>query len=222
MKQLIIAIDGPAASGKSTVAKMVAKKLNYRYLDTGAMYRCYTLFVLNNNIDPNDEEEVSKHVKEASIEVGNGKAFLNNVEVTNEIRNQEVTGAVSKVCSYAAVRSHMVDEQRRLANDGTSGVVLDGRDIGTFVFPNADLKIFLTASYEVRALRRYHEFASKNIKTTLEQIKEDLYQRDKADSTRAISPLSIAYDAIYLDNSVMNAEETADYILAKAKEIIGE
>lgn len=219
MKQMIIAIDGPAASGKSTVAKTVAKALGYRYLDTGAMYRCYTLFVINRNIDSYNEEEVGRHVHEARIEVNGSQAFLNGKEVTKDIRSTQVTSLVSKVCSYAAVRAYMVEEQRRLANDGKSGVVLDGRDIGTYVFPNADLKIFLTASYEVRANRRYLENIERGINTSLEEIKTDLLRRDKEDSTREISPLSIAYDAIYLDNSAMNTDETAQFVLDRFKEI---
>ena len=199
MKRLIIAIDGPAGSGKSSTAKLLAKKLGYNYIDTGAMYRCITLYCLKNNIDVNDEESINNSLDKCNIDVSGDYFFLNDEDVTEQIRSKEVTFNVSKVCSYAKVREEMVKMQRLLAKNG--GVVLDGRDIGTVVFPNADIKFYLTADLEVRALRRYQENRIRNIDMTLEEVMEDIKRRDEKDSTRLISPLKKAKDAIELDTS---------------------
>lgn len=220
MKNYIIAIDGPAASGKSTVAKIIAKRLNFNYLDTGAMYRALTLFVLENNIDPNDEKTIDNIVENVKVDINGSTTLLNGKNVSNEIRSNPVTAHVSKVCAYASVRSHMVDEQRRIANSSDTGVILDGRDIGTNVFPNATLKIFLTASYDVRANRRYLDNKERNIESNLEELKADLIRRDKADSSRPIAPLKQAEDAFLLDNSNMSIDETADFIINKFNERI--
>lgn len=205
MKRLIIAIDGPAASGKSSTAKLLAKKLGYNYIDTGAMYRCITLYVLQNNINPDDEAEIAKNLPNCNIEVSGDYFFLNDQDVSKEIRSKEVTFNVSKVCSYASVREAMVKMQRELAKNG--GVILDGRDIGTVVFPHADIKIYQTADLEVRALRRYQENRIRNIDMSLEEVMADIKRRDEKDSTRSISPLKKAKDAIVIDTSKFSSVE---------------
>lgn len=205
MKRLIIAIDGPAASGKSSTAKLLAKKLGYNYIDTGAMYRCITLFVLQNNINPDDEETIKSNLKNCKIEVSGDYFFLNDEDVSEAIRSKDVTYNVSKVCSYASVREAMVKMQRDLAKNG--GVILDGRDIGTVVFPNADIKIYQTADLEVRALRRYQENRIRNIDMSLEEVTQDIARRDEKDSTRSISPLKKANDAITIDTSKFSSVE---------------
>lgn len=221
MKRLIIAIDGPAASGKSSTAKLLAKKLGYNYIDTGAMYRCITLYVLKNNIDPDDEEAIGNSLKNCKIDVSGDYFFLNDEDVSDAIRSKEVTFHVSKVCSYAKVREEMVRMQRELAKNG--GVILDGRDIGTVVFPNADLKIYQTADLEVRALRRYQENNIRNIDMTLEEVTQDIKRRDEKDSTRAISPLKKADDAITIDTSKFSSvEKNVEAILALVKEKLTE
>ena len=205
MKRLIIAIDGPAGSGKSSTAKLLAKKLGYNYIDTGAMYRCVTLHVLNNNIDVNNEEGIAKLLDTCNIEVSGDYFFLNDEDVTEKIRSKDVTYNVSKVCSYQVVRNKMVTMQRHLARNG--GVILDGRDIGTVVFPNADVKFYLTANLEVRALRRYQENRIRGIDMSLEEVMQDIKRRDEKDSTRQISPLKKAEDAIELDTSRFSGVE---------------
>ena len=223
MGNIIIAIDGPAASGKSTVAKNLATLLNYNYLDTGAMYRCMTLFVLENNIDPLDEKTNDKYVEKVSVEIDGPKSYLNGKDVSDVIRNTEVTKWVSTVCAYRSVRFHMVDEQRRMAAKGNKGVILDGRDIGSNVFPNADVKFYLTASYDVRAQRRFLENQKRGMcDMTLDELKEDLIRRDKADSSRPIAPLTIAKDAIIIDNTNLNIEETTQCLLNIIKEKVHE
>lgn len=221
MKRLIIAIDGPAASGKSSTAKLLAKKLGYSYIDTGAMYRCITLYVLKNNINPDDEEAISDSLKNCKIEVSGDYFFLNEEDVSEAIRSKDVTYHVSKVCSYAKVREEMVRMQRELAKNG--GVILDGRDIGTVVFPNADLKIYQTADLEVRALRRYQENNIRNIDMTLEEVMQDIKRRDEKDSTRAISPLKKAKDAITIDTSKFSSvEKNVEAILTLVREKLNE
>ncbi len=209
----IIAIDGPAASGKSSVAKIIASRLGFSYLDTGAMYRAYTLYCLENKIDVNDKDEVEKYVNNIMISFHKTKIYMNSKDVTLEIRSNEVTSNVSVVCAYPKVREYMVNEQRRIAKEDKNGVVLDGRDIGTVVFPNANLKIFLEADYTTRALRRMEDNKKLNIQKSLEETIEDLKIRDKKDSTREHSPLCKASDAITIDNSSMTLEETADKII---------
>jgi len=221
MKKLIIAIDGPAASGKSSAAKVLAKRLGYRYLDTGAMYRALTLYVLNNHIDPNDEPMVIEALKNCKIDVSDNYFFVNDEDVTKDIRSKEVTLHVSKVCSYKGVRDYMVAQQRELAKAG--GVVLDGRDIGTVVFPHADLKFYQTASVEARALRRYQENQAKGINMSLDEVKEDIIRRDYIDSTREHSPLRKADDAILIDSSSsMNPENNVEVMLNYVRDLLGE
>lgn len=219
MSKLIIAIDGPAASGKSTVSKVVAKKLGLSYIDTGAMYRCMTLFTLRNNISPDDEDAIRELLPDCNIVFEGSKCIMNGEDVSLAIRQNDVTLHVSQVCAYKDVREHMVKLQRKMGEAGN--VILDGRDIGTNVFPNADVKIFLSAPVKARALRRFLENKAKGIHISYDDLVLDLERRDYADSTRAIAPLRQAEDAIYLDNSNLNIEETANKIVEIIKEKTG-
>lgn len=218
MRKITIAIDGPAASGKSTVAKEVAKALNYIYIDSGAMYRALTLKALNNKIDVRDEESLVKMTKETAILLKDQKIYLDNEDVTSKIRSRAVTNNVSAVCSYAGVREEMVNLQKEYGELG--GIVMDGRDIGTTVFPNAELKIFQIASVEERANRRYIEDSKKGIEHDLETLKKEIELRDYKDSTRAVSPLKKADDAIELDTSNLEINEVVEQIVKLAKKII--
>lgn len=218
MRKITIAIDGPAASGKSTVAKEVAKALNYIYIDSGAMYRALTLKALNNKIDVRDEESLVKMTKETAILLKDQKIYLDNEDVTSKIRSRAVTNNVSAVCSYAGVREEMVNLQKEYGELG--GIVMDGRDIGTTVFPNAELKIFQIASVEERANRRYIEDSKKGIEHDLETLKKEIELRDYKDSTRAVSPLKKADDAIELDTSNLEINEVVEKIVKLAKKII--
>ena len=215
MKRITIAIDGPAASGKSTVAKEVAKALNYIYIDSGAMYRALTLKALRNKINVHDEEALVKMTKDSKIELKNQKIYLDNEDVSEDIRRLDVTNNVSTVCSYAGVRDEMVNLQKEYGKKG--GIVMDGRDIGTTVFPDAELKIFQTASVEQRANRRYAENVLKGISCDLETLKREIEIRDFKDSTREISPLRQAIDAIVLDTSFLAPEDVTQKIVELAK-----
>lgn len=214
-KPLSIAIDGPAAAGKSTIAKLVAKKLNYIYVDTGAMYRALTWDVLRHSGDPKDAAQV--HERLMSIEIGlqNGPqgqdVLVDGQVVTGEIRSPEVTQAVSTVSQHASVREELVRRQKRLAQQG--GVVMDGRDIGTVVMPDAEVKIYMTASVDERARRRYEENRAKGFVSDLETLKAEIAARDKADTEREVSPLRKAADAVEVDTSHRTIEETAGEIL---------
>lgn len=220
LKGLKIAIDGPAAAGKSTIAKITAEKLKYTYIDTGAMYRALTYKALEQRIDMDNGMALGKLLNETSILLVPAEAGqvvkVDGVDVSDAIRSSEVTAAVSKVAAHEEVRLLMVEKQRLLANE--SGVVMDGRDIGTHVLPNAELKIFMTASVEERALRRYAENKARGIETPLETLKEEIRNRDEADSNRAASPLKQAEDAILLDTTSMTIEEVAKEISRLAKE----
>ena len=213
--RLQIAIDGPASAGKSTVAKLVAKKLNYIYCDTGAMYRCVTLKALNQKLDLNDETKIEDMLKSTKIDFKPGnpvqKVFLDGMEVTEDIRQNDVTRNVSTIAAQKAVRAILTKWQRHLAEDG--GIVMDGRDIGSAVLPNAQVKIFLVASVDERAQRRYKENKSKGIPTDLEQLKKDIALRDHKDSTRKISPLTKAADAIEIDTTSMSIDDVVNEIL---------
>ena len=219
MKQLIVAIDGPAGAGKSTIAKKVAEALGYIYLDTGAMYRAVTLQFLESQ-QPFSEELVTRLAQEAKItfqrEPGLNRVYLAGKEVTEAIRSQEVTGQVSLVAAVGGVREAMVDAQRELGKAG--GVVLDGRDIGTVVFPQADVKVFLTASVEERARRRFLELQEKGVAVKLEDLAKDIARRDKFDSEREIAPLKCADNAHYLDSSHMDIPMVVNAILKLCKE----
>lgn len=212
-KKLIIAIDGHASCGKSTFAKMIAKDLGYIYIDSGAMYRAVTLHSMRKGLTGKtgtDRESIIKELPSISIRFSFNsdsdkyETFLNNENVEAEVRSIEVSGYVSEVSRIAEVRNRMVELQR---NIGTfRGIVMDGRDIGTVVFPDADIKIFLTASVEVRAMRRFLELEEKGVDANLKEIKMNIEERDKIDSTREISPLRRAEDALLLDNSNMTTE----------------
>lgn len=219
MRKIVVAIDGPAGAGKSTIAKLAAEKLGYAYIDTGAMYRSVAWKFLQTGkefaedfISNLSQTMVIEFRPEAKV----NRVFVDGVEVTNAIRTPEVTGIVSKVAAIGAVREAMVDQQRRMGEIG--GVLMDGRDIGTVVFPNAELKVFLTASVEERASRRYKEMVAKGEQVDFEQLKADIAFRDKQDSERAISPLKQAEDAIYLDTSDMNIDQVVAKIMSLVEE----
>lgn len=210
-KQLIIAIDGPAAAGKSTIAKIIAKKYGYTYIDTGAMYRSVALYTKNLGIDWQDEVAVSNALLSMSLEMTpQSEVFLNDEDVTSAIRQNDISMGASFVSRYQAVREHCVELQRQMASRG--GVVLDGRDIGTVVLPNADLKIYQIASVEARATRRHQENLQKNISSNYEEIKKEIEQRDYEDMHRTISPLKKADDAIELDTSNLSIDEVVDKV----------
>lgn len=217
MRKKIIALDGPAGAGKSSVSKMVAKRLNCTYLDTGAMYRAITYEALKRNIS--EEKEIVQMVENLNMDIcakeDTMHVFIEGEDITQYLRTSEVSSNVSRVSAFQGVRNAMVKLQRKVAEKGNA--VLDGRDIGTVVLPDADLKIFLTASVHTRALRRYKEL--KDTDTTLERIEEEIKRRDNLDMTRKISPLRKADDAILLDNSDLTLEETADKIISYWKKV---
>ncbi len=209
-----IAIDGPAAAGKSTIAKMVAEKLGYTYIDTGSMYRALAHKALSRSIDTTNGEELKNLLQETEIvlvpsETGQA-VIVDGVDVTEDLRTQQVTAHVSAVAVHPGVRQLMVDKQRQLA-EGT-GVVMDGRDIGTAVLPHAELKIFMTASVEERAMRRHIENNERGIETSLEELQAEISERDRADSEREVSPLKQAEDAVLIDTTSMSIEEVARQI----------
>ena len=210
-----IAIDGPAGAGKSTIAKKIASELGYIYVDTGAMYRAMALFLLNKKIDPNDTQAVSSNCEDADITIryenSEQVVYLNGENVNGFIRNEQVGNMASLTSANPDVRKKLVQLQQKLAAD--TDVVMDGRDIGTCVLPDADLKIFLTASSRVRAERRYNELTAKGEKCDIDVIENDIMERDHQDMTREISPLVAADDAILLDSSYFTIEEVADAII---------
>ncbi|KAA0766835.1 (d)CMP kinase [Bacillus sp. SH5-2] len=214
-KRISIAIDGPAAAGKSTVAKVVAKKLSYVYIDTGAMYRTITYAALERKVDIENEEKLMEVVRNVNIEFQQGEnsqlVFLNGQDVSEVIRTPEVTNQVSIVAKHRLVREEMVRRQQALAKKG--GVVMDGRDIGTHVMPDAEVKIFMLASVEERAERRHLENINKGFDSNLEQLKEEIAQRDKLDSEREVSPLKKADDALELDTTSLSIEEVVQKIM---------
>jgi cytidylate kinase len=218
MRKITIAIDGPAASGKSTVAKEVAKALNYIYIDSGAMYRALTLKALRSNIDVKDEASLVEMTKVSKITLDGVHIYLDDEDVSEAIRSIDVTNNVSAVSSYEGVREEMVNLQKEYGRKG--GIVMDGRDIGTTVFPNAELKIFQIASVEERANRRYKENMRKGIACDLNTLKEEIKVRDFKDSTRSVSPLRKASDAIELDTSNLEPKEVVDKIIELARKII--
>ena len=223
MKQIQIAIDGPASSGKSTVAKIIAKDFNYTYLDTGAMYRAATYMALRNHLTENDVDEIVTLLETYSISFGrseNGEqlVFVGDVDVTHPIRENEVTNNVSWVAAIPEVREKLVHLQQLIAAQG--GIVMDGRDIGTVVLPDAELKIFLVASVEERAERRYKENLEKGIPADLETLKKEIAERDYKDSHREVSPLKPAADSIHFDTTGIGITEVVKFIEEKAKKII--
>lgn len=220
--KIAVAVDGPAGAGKSSISKIVAKKLGYLYIDTGAMYRSVTWAVLHNHIDVNNQTAVEALLPELDLTMeasdDSCKVFIAGQDVTNFIRTPQVNNAVSIVASYKGVRQYLVERQRLMAEAG--GVILDGRDIGSVVLPNAELKIYLTASVEARAMRRYLEVKGTVNEQTLEDIKESVMQRDDMDKNRKESPLIQVEDAVLIDSSEMTFDETVERILHLVQERI--
>ena len=206
-----IAIDGPAGAGKSTIARRVAKEKGYIYVDTGAMYRAIGLYFMNEGVDA--ENALAAIQVEIKYEAGEQQVYLNGKNVSKEIRQEAVGNMASKVATKQAVRDKLLDLQRNLA--ATQDVVMDGRDIGTFVLPNAELKIYLTASVDTRADRRYKELVEKHMPTDLEEIKRDIEARDYQDMHREIAPLTQAEDAYYLDSSALTIDEVVAEIIRR-------
>ncbi len=219
MKKIIIAIDGYSACGKSTLAKALAKTLGYAYIDTGAMYRAVTLYFLAQQVDLNIPTAVQSALNNITIhfELINGKntTFLNSEDVESSIRTIEVSQKVSEVAAISAVRKKMVAQQQRMGK--SKGVVLDGRDIGTVVFPDAELKIFLTASIAERTRRRFQELQRKNKAITYSEVLQNLQHRDHLDSTRADSPLKKAADAVIIDNTYLTPNQQLEQALTMAQ-----
>lgn len=220
---IIIAIDGPAGSGKSTTARMVAKYFKYLYIDTGAMYRAVALAWLRSGYEF-EASAINELMDTLKIELKQGEngqiVILNSEDVTSEIRKPEVTKYSSPISAFEYVREKLVAQQREMGSEG--GIVMDGRDIGTVVFPNAELKIFLVASLEARAERRKKELAQKGISESLESIIEGIRIRDLNDSSREISPLRMAEDAVKLDTTILTIEEQCEFVTRKALKIINE
>lgn len=216
-----IAIDGPAAAGKSTVAKQVAKILNCVYIDTGAMYRAITWYALSKGVDPKDEEKVTALLPEIDLSLRlDGKVVVNDQDITKEIRTTEVADNVSYIASYKKIRLHLVELQRKMSKNVS--VVMDGRDIGSYVLPHADVKIFQDASVETRAVRRYKENLEKGINCSIEEIEENLRKRDYIDSHREFAPLKKAEDSFVLDTSNMTIDEAVNAIIKIVKNKLGE
>lgn len=222
MNKISIAIDGPAAAGKSTVAKIIAEKLHYIYIDTGAMYRALTFKALQSEIDINDEESLIHLLKETEIILNPGESgqriLLDGLDVSTEIRTAEVTNSVSTVSKHKLVREEMVVRQQRFGQEG--GVVMDGRDIGTHVLPDAEVKVFLLASVDERAARRHAENLEKGFPSDLALLKEEIANRDKLDSEREVAPLKKAEDAVELDTTSLNIHEVVDSIMKLVEERI--
>ncbi|MCA1027087.1 MULTISPECIES: (d)CMP kinase [Cytobacillus] len=222
MNKISIAIDGPAAAGKSTVAKIIAEKLHYIYIDTGAMYRALTFKALQSEIDINDEESLIHLLKETDIVLNPGESgqriLLDGLDVSTEIRTAEVTNSVSTVSKHKQVREEMVARQQRFGQEG--GVVMDGRDIGTHVLPDAEVKVFLLASVDERAARRHAENLEKGFPSDLALLKEEIANRDKLDSEREVAPLKKAEDAVELDTTSLSIHEVVDRIMKLVEERI--
>ena len=218
-KNIVIAIDGYSSCGKSTLAKALAKKLGFIYVDSGAMYRAVTLYFLQNNVDTNDHEQIITSLQNIHLDFHSNDyethIILNGKEVSEEIRQMPVSEKVSTISAIHEVRVEMVKQQQRMGK--TSNIVMDGRDIGTAVFPHAQLKIFMTADPKVRAERRFKELAPKNPDLTLEEVFENLAHRDYQDTTREESPLIRASDAIILDNTNMTPEEQLQFAMDRVK-----
>lgn len=222
MKNIKIAIDGPASSGKSTVAKIIAKNLGYTYLDTGAMYRSATYLALKNQLTEQDTDNILKQLDQHPItfvrQNGDQRVYVGKEDVTEVIRNHAVTNNVSWVSAIPKIREKLVKQQQDIAASG--GIIMDGRDIGTVVLPDAELKIFLEASVDERAERRYKENTEKGIKTDFVLLKKEIEERDYKDSHRQVSPLKPAGDAIIFETTGVSIDDVVDFISKKAKKII--
>ncbi|NML69738.1 (d)CMP kinase [Chryseobacterium sp. RP-3-3] len=224
MKKPVIAIDGYSSTGKSSISKVIADKLGLIHLDTGALYRGVTWFALQNSMDENGSinlQELFSSLDQIELEFRNNDGelvlYLNHIDISKQIRTHEVSDNVSVVAKQKEVRDFLLHSQRSLAEKG--GIIMDGRDIGTVVLPNADYKFFLTASIDERTNRRYFELASLGIQADRDQVKQNLIDRDKIDSEREIAPLKQAEDAIVIDNTELTKEETIDLILSHIKKI---
>ncbi len=221
MKNINVSIDGPAGAGKSSISKAVAKKLGLVYVDTGAMYRACAVYAIENGIEI-EEEKITPHLDEIKIDINYNEEgqqiILNGVDVTKRIREQDATIGSSKIAVIPSVRLKLVDLQREIAK--SKSVIMDGRDIGTYVLPDADLKIYLTASVEERAKRRFIEMQEKGMECDIEKVKEDIMFRDKNDSQREFAPLRQAEDAVFVDSSDLMFEESCEKIYNMVKEIL--
>lgn len=219
MKTINIAIDGPAGAGKSTIAKMVSAEMGYIYVDTGAMYRAVALYLTENNIP---DEEAEKHMEEVEVSLkfadGTQRVYLGDRDVSDLIRTPEISMAASRTSAIPAVRARLFDLQQKLARE--NNIIMDGRDIGTVVLPNADVKIFLTASAEERANRRFKELAEKPDCPTYEEILKDIIQRDYNDMNRETAPLKQAEDAVLVDTTELTLEQSAARIAEIIKECV--
>lgn len=230
MKKITIAIDGFSSCGKSTMAKMLAKEVGYIYVDTGAMYRAVTLFAMRNGmIAPNGEvnrDELKQKMQTLRVEfklneqTGRAETYLNGENVENEIRGMEVSSHVSAIAAIDFVRTALVEQQQRMGRD--KGIVMDGRDIGTVVFPDAELKVFVTASAEVRAQRRFDELKSKGVEANFDEILDNVQQRDYIDSHREVSPLRKADDAIELDNGELTIAQQLQWLVERFEERVAQ
>ncbi|MEW5843417.1 MAG: (d)CMP kinase [Bacteroidota bacterium] len=220
-RKVIIAIDGPAGSGKSTAAKNIAQKLGFIYLDTGAMYRAITFMALRKGIadDVPAVIDLARNI-DLKLQFDNGvtRVFVNDEEVTDQIRTAEVNAKVSDISKIPEVRAELVKIQKKLGERGS--IVAEGRDVTTVVFPNADLKIYMTATLEERTNRRYKEFKEKNVDISWEDVKENLEKRDRLDSGRAVSPLKKADDALEFDNTTISIPNELDILIDKVKEVL--
>lgn len=212
---MIIAVDGPAGAGKSTISKLIAKKLNINYIDTGAMYRAVTYKCLSEGVDVKNEAAVIEVAKRTDIDFRDNNIYLDSKVVNEEIRTREVSGNVSDVAKIKEVRYLMVDVQREIGT--RNDVILDGRDIGSYVFPNADYKFFLVATPEERGRRRYKELCEKGFEGTLEEIIKDIEKRDEIDSNREFAPLKKADDAIEIDTTGLGIDEVVETVVSKIK-----
>ena len=215
MNNLVIAIDGPAGAGKSTIAKIIAKKLDINYIDTGAMYRAVTLKCIQNNINIEDEVSVIELAKQTEIDFKDNNIYLDGQIVNEEIRSIEVTNNVSNVAKIKEVRYLMVDVQREIGK--RNSVILDGRDIGSYVFPNANYKFFLIATPQERGARRYKELVEKGVEVKLQDVIDDIIKRDEIDSNREFAPLVKAKDAIEIDTTGKSIDEVVASVLDKIK-----
>ncbi len=217
MSEIIIAIDGYSGTGKSSTAKQVAERLGYVYIDSGAMYRAITLFFIQQKVSVKDSSLVREALKQCDVSFGPKGILLNGTPVEHQIRTMEVSQLVSQVSAISEVRSKLVADQRKLSEN--KGVVMDGRDIGTVVFPNAELKVFMTAKVDVRVLRRKKELHEKGIQESEEAIRENLLGRDALDTSRSDSPLKKAEDAVEIDTSDLTLEEQIAKIVEKANKL---
>lgn len=216
-----VAIDGPAGAGKSTIARRAAQRLHYLYIDTGAMYRAMAVFFVDKGLDITDEKSISDSCSDINISIdyddeGNQRVFLDGVDVTGRLRDQKTGDTASVTSAYKTVRTKLVEIQRDLAS--RTNVIMDGRDIGSVVLPDADVKIYLTASVEVRAKRRFDELTAKGEKCDLQEISREIEERDYRDMHRAVSPLTLVDDAVLIDSSDMSIDEVTDTIVKLVNE----